>query len=739
MSTRSHLSRSQLYISLLAAAVLGLTACTDAEPIVDGEALPPSSVDLDSDDIVLTSALETLGSCDELLARIKAEALERVGPYGFDQGGFPGGVRLGEDMASEGAAREDMARANDTETEQMAAPASTTAASPGVAADESAGSGDTTTTAAAGPETSGTNNQEVGVDEADLVKTDGERLVVLSNGLLRVIDVTGPTPVLTRQIRLPDDTAVGELFLEGDRALLMSSGWTDQPFVGDTIPSDWYPGSPTGRLLEVDLVQGEVTRTLEFEGGYLSAREVDGTIRIVVSAAADRFAFVYPSNESATESAEAANRALIEDSTIDQWLPTFEVTENGTTVSSGPLVDCTRVHLPSEFAGFGSLVLLTVDLSEGLDVADATAVFTDAQTIYASPSVVAVATPRWPTYRPDGTIVDNEDAYTTAVHTFDITDPAQATYLASGQVPGHLLNQYSMSEHDGYLRVATTGGSWWGGNTEAESFVTILGRVGNSLEPVGQVGGMGKGEQIFAVRFMGPKAYVVTFRQTDPLYSLDLSDPANPRVTGELKIPGFSSYLHPLDESHMLGVGTDGDDQGATFGTVVSLFDVSDPANPTRTDKLTIAGGDNFDAGSYTPVAGDARAFTYWQDRAVVPVTWWRYDPNTGQQANGSDAVVVSVDPAGGLQEVGRLAHPSTQFCEGGAEIIPGQPQPLVEQEDVPTSTIAPGPSSSYCYTQAPEIVRSIVIGEDLFTVSNAGVAVHGFDSLQPITWIPFG
>lgn len=143
-------------------------------------------------------------------------------------------------------------------------------------------------------------------------------------------------------------------------------------------------------------------------------------------------------------------------------------------------------------------------------------------------------------------------------------------------IPGSVLNQYSLSEHVGRLRVASTEDL----TRESESFVTVL--SGDRLARVGGVGGLGRGERIYAVRFAGEKGYVVTFRQTDPLYTLDLSNPADPRVRGELKIPGYSAYLHPVAEDRLLGVGQDTTEEGRTKGAQVSLFDVSDLATPRR-------------------------------------------------------------------------------------------------------------------------------------------------------------
>jgi hypothetical protein len=345
--------------------------------------------------------------------------------------------------------------------------------------------------------------------------------------------------------------------------------------------------------------------------------------------------------------------------------------------------------------------------------------------------------------------VPSDDDFSTAIHTFDITDDTSARYVASGAVRGHLLNQYSLSEHEGYLRVATTDGSPWGGAREAasESFVTVLAEEGDVLSQVGQVGGLGLDEQIFAVRFIGDQGYVVTFRQIDPLYTIDLSDPTAPRVAGELKIPGFSSYLHPVDTDHLLGVGTDGDEEGRTFGTAVSLFDVSDPSNPALTAKLNFdeVAGFSPNGSSYTPVSSDAKAFTYWNDIAIVPISWWDYDPQVGTETSGSEAVLVDVDVNGNLSERGRVSHPTTQQCDGGiivedvgsdAEASFVDPE-TDEEADTAAGRTVPAPGE-YCYTSAPQIHRSVIIDGDLYTVSDAGVRVNTLDTLADVAWIRF-
>ena len=269
--------------------------------------------------------------------------------------------------------------------------------------------------------------------------------------------------------------------------------------------------------------------------------------------------------------------------------------------------------------------LLTFEISEGVGEWGSVAMLgmADNPTVYASQDSLYLAAPT--DYWRD-----------TTIHRFDIADPLEPIYFGSGAVRGQLLSQWSLSEHDGYLRVATT--DW--NKRPTVSSVTVLEAVEEeseadaesthatgSLQQVGRVSGLGVSENIRAVRFAGDVGYVVTFRQVDPLYVLDLSDPTDPKQLGELKIPGFSRYLHPLSGGLLLGVGRDADPRtGRELGLQASLFDVSDPANPTQIAVLPL--GDD----ARSPVEFDHRAFRYYDGTAWIPVGpnndrfWQSYD-----------------------------------------------------------------------------------------------------------------
>ena len=629
-------------VLLAAGCSSGDDAPTDAEGVVLG-------------DVTLAAALTPFASCDGLLDHLRTEGLERVGPYGLD-----GEISYGIDDV--GFAEGDMAMAEDRAA--------------------SAGSNQARPAPVTTIPTSGTNTQEAFVDEPDGVKVADGRLYVVDDETLRIVDVSGDVPVALGTLALPGWGQ--EILVVGDRVLAI--GGPDEVYaIEDGAASTWAPyGGGGSTLTEIDVSDPEnptVAHTLELDSGYLSARLVGDTARVVVSAAHPAFPFVYPSDDSpqARAIAEEANRGVIEGATIDDWLP--GATLDGEAVEG---VDCATVQRPAEFSGFGFLSVLTVDMTQPLATPPSTTVLADGQTVYASTESLYVATSR-----PEETVPQDDpgplprippgagEDYETALHRFDITGTGPSTYVASGTVSGHLVDSYSMSEQDGRLRVATTEGAPWESSEQAASRVAVLETDGDALVEVGAVEGLGRTEQIYAVRFVGDTAYVVTFRQTDPLFVVDLSDPTAPTLAGELEIPGYSAYLHPLDEGHLLGIGQDADANGMTRGLQASVFDVTDPAHPTRVDQLVLPGEDS-------AVEWDKHAFLYWAPtgQAVLPI--W-----TG-------ALVLSVGPDH-VDEQGRV------------DVEDGQ-----------------------------EVRRNIVVGNHLLTVGSNTLTTSDLATLAPIAELPF-
>ena len=332
------------------------------------------------------------------------------------------------------------------------------------------------------------------------------------------------------------------------------------------------------------------------------------------------------------------------------WLPSAVVRDRRKgTARRRALVRCRQVRRTRSFSGLGTLTVLTIDMERGLPAVDADALMIDGDTVYASQDRLYVGSQRW--LEPDAGRAEILDESATGLHAFSTEKAGETSYVGCGEVPGYLLNQWSLSEHEGTLRVATTSMPPWNSAARSSSAVRTLQERDGRLVQVGEVGGLGKGERIYAVRYIGDTGFVVTFRQVDPLYTLDLSDPAKPRVVGELKVPGYSAYLHPLGDGLLLGVGQDATAEGRRTGVQVSLFDVSDLAEPVRLDQYAVG------SGSWTAVEGDHKAFLWWapEKLAMLPVV--RYDFTTGD-TRFAGSLALRVDRSG-IRSVAGIAHPA--------------------------------------------------------------------------------
>ncbi|MGH2969422.1 MAG: beta-propeller domain-containing protein, partial [Solirubrobacteraceae bacterium] len=297
-----------------------------------------------------------------------------------------------------------------------------------------------------------------------------------------------------------------------------------------------------------------------------------------------------------------------------------------------------------------------------------------------------VASERW--LGADPTRREILDDAATGLHAFATTSAGETGYAGSGEVPGYLLNQWSLSEHEGVLRVATTSMPPWQTERQSESAVRTLEERAGRLAEIGRVGGLGRGERIFAVRYMGDTGFVVTFREVDPLYTLDLSDPRAPRVAGELKVPGYSAYLHPVGDGLLLGVGQDATEEGRRTGVQLSLFDVSDLRNPRRIDQHGL--GPN----SFTEVESDHHAFRWWAPERLAIVPALQYTRNFEDTAFAG-ALAFRVD-ATGIHEAARFAHPSAPRSLDGmfsrSLVLGGRLLLLSDSGVLSTPVAAPGP-----------------------------------------------
>ena len=706
------------------AAVTGMAAaCTAGETGTGPEPPNPPGSSPGQETVALDDArLVSFDSCDDLLEWFQTEAGERVGPYGLDS-------RFGNEQAVGGFAEDSRG------SRAAASPPTTGASSSG--GDESS----------AGPGTSTTNTQEPGIGEPDVAWTDGTRVATVVNGGLQVVDLPSATVTADLDLSTSDSSyrPVG-LLVDGDHALVIQQSNFGDVYYGEGFRGDsgGETGSVTTALTRVDLgKEATVVGTTTVTGQYVDARMVGGVVRVVVRSSPTRLGFVYPSgaNQVALDRARTVNRQVIEESTVDDWLPDVTVSVDGREGTSRQAVDCAAVGRPEVFSGFDVVSVVGLDLAAGaVEPLPSAAVVADAETVYASSDHLYVATTQWqqpgdiPTGPSDDTstsssIVADPGEQRTAVHSFSLPAGVTAAYEASGSVAGHLLGQFALSELDGDLRVASTTTPVFSRvpvepfdaesqaaesrrAPESESRITVLRQDGEQLAEVGQVTGLGPTEQIFGVRFAGSQAYVVTFRQTDPLFVVDLSDPTAPAVAGQLKIPGYSSYLQVIGEGRVLGIGQDASDTGRTTGFQESLFDVSDPSNPQRIAHFVVPNGQSL-------AEQDHHALLWWAPDQLLAVplsSWVEGRPQSG-------VLVTTVDD-GGITENGTITHPTG---DGGGVICPPDANCVMPVE--------PGPGDG----SITLIQRTMVADGRLVTVSSAGVKVTDMATLADVSWTSLG
>jgi uncharacterized secreted protein with C-terminal beta-propeller domain len=563
----------------------------------------------------------------------------------------------------------------------------------------------------AGVDYSTTNVQEEGVDEPDIVKTDGRRLVALAGNHLRVVDVTGDQPRLRASLPLVDGGQ--ELLLAGDRVLVISPSGHAYGGAARPMPMPVEPGAasdvavspppgdpgfyqPRTTVTVVDVSDADapkVTSKLELDGNYVASRVTDGVARLVLRATPPAIV--------------REQEKPLAQTTIDDWLPRYRYTDATRRDASaeGRAVECGAVRHPVEFAGADLLTVVSVDPADPRP-GNGAAVVGAGETVYASHDNLYVTSNDWHV-DPAASASGGAGSPSTQVHAFDISDEVTTKYVASGRVEGQLLNSFAMSEHEGVLRVATTTTDIRSGSTESR--VVVLRADGDRLAQVGAVGGLGKGERIYAVRFLGDQGYVVTFRQVDPLYVLDLSDPEEPELKGELKIPGYSSYLHPIAEDRLLGIGQAATDQGRRLGTQASVFDVSDPANPKQVAVRSL--------GSWGSEAEyDHHAFLWWAKAklAVVPVE------GVAGGGRGTADIVASC--------------PADADCPSPSMYQP----PPAEAVALKVDGDSIGEEGRIKHPTGTPIRRSLVVGDRLLTLSEVGLLSSPLDDVVKGAWLAF-
>jgi len=594
-------------------------------------------------------------------------------------------------------------------------------------------------------EYSTTNTQEVDVDEADFMKNDGKYIYILANGMFQIVDAW-PADQAHRISTTKLDGAPRSMFVHKDRAVIYTSlggAWDFKPctygydceFTGD------------GKDLQVvifdltDKTKPKLIRKTTFKGSYLSSRRVEDFIYTAVyfpeppmpsmefvptdyqpylndcvQNYGDKFDIDEALMNEAFEALQAANIKKLDEMTMAEWLPqvTDEVLVDGKFQKLvSPLEECSGYYLSQTGDGTSLLSLVSFDLTGSASMAASTAVARPGA-VYASKQAFYVASRHYKNEAPYWFEEMADAQETTTVHKFPMaSDSPKTAYAGSGLVKGRLLNQFAMSDYQGYLRVASTTGHLPG---PAYNTISVLQFKDGKLETVGLLDNIAPNEDIRSVRFGTDLGFVVTFKKTDPLFVIDLSDPTKPNIKGELKIPGFSTYMHFMDKTHLLTIGYDADDQGsfAWFaGIQLQVIDVTDITKPTLLHKEVIG-----TRGSSSDAATDHMAFNFFKPKNALAIPMVVCEGGEG----GSHGDVMTFN--------GLMVYDVT--VEGGFKYKGGVPHAMPDEDYYEDDYYYSNNSCWGWWTESNSTVkRSVFMDDWVYSVAMDEIKVSALDKLD--------
>ncbi len=554
-------------------------------------------------------------------------------------------------------------------------------------------------------EYSETNIQVIGVDEPDIVKNDGKYIYTVSQNRIFIVDAyPADSANVTSQIDI-NNTYISNIFVNGNRLVVFGSGQGFYPMTETAVAAPavskvsteiavapgygYYPYTGKSVIYVYDITDRSspvLVRNVSVDGSYYDARMIGDYVYAVT-----------------TQPVQILDSGPI--------LPVYAVGAKETTVAA---TDITYFDTYDTSFVYTSIMALNTQ-NDAEEPNEKVFLFGYSQSLYVSPENIYTVYTKTLSYTEyynrlvDQAIIPNVpssvvdqiaairnnqsmtsyeklDAIGRVVNDYaqslgpengatfmkNIEDKAQQViaelqkemektvvnkigisgssieYKTSGDVPGRVLNQFSMDEYNGNFRIATTTGNSWDNTSLNHVYV-----LDSSLGLIGSAENLARGEQIYSARFMGDRAYLVTFKRTDPLFVIDLSNPSAPTVLGELKMPGFSEYLHPYDEGHLIGVGQETDESGrSTHQLKLSLFDVSDVSNPKELSTYLIGSINDY---TYSEALYDHKAFLFSKSKnlLVIPVSMNNWNENKYSQG----AYVFDLTLENGFSLKGQITH----------------------------------------------------------------------------------
>lgn len=558
-----------------------------------------------------------------------------------------------------------------------------------------------------------TNTQVAGVDEADLVKTDGQYIYQVSGKQLLIVKATPASDMeLVSEIRVADkDYTPQEIYVDNNYLVLI--GQLDEyapvfePYPlanGELYCPPVYSMSVTrAQVYDIsDRSNPLKLREVDLEGSYLSSRKIGSSLYLV----SDRNIYLYGVKNEET------------------LLPHYRDSAGSASMSS---IGYDRICYFPGCIYPGYIMVAGLNITDNSQAVEVESYLGNGENIYASPSRLYVALSKYD-YNPPVAVKDSAapvDNYTesqTIIHAFNL-DNGRVSYSTQGTVPGTIINQFSMDAFDGYFRIATTTGEVW--RTDQHTSRNNVYVLDQDLNMVGKLEGIAPGEKIYSTRFMGSRAYMVTFRKVDPFFVIDMSNPQAPAILGKLKIPGYSDYLHPYDENHVIGFGKDtivtkgsgGDGQAFYQGMKLALFDVTDVENPVEMSRQVIG-----DRGTDSELLTNHKALLFSKENNLLafPVTVMEIEgkessPSDSWPAYGSfayqGAYIYQIDLENGLLYRGRITHLSgDDYAKAG----------------------------DYWYDSEKNIRRILYIGDNLYTLSDGMIQAHNMTDLSSTGSVTF-
>lgn len=552
---------------------------------------------------------------------------------------------------------------------------------------------------------SATNVQVQGVDEADIVKTDGSYIYTLKDKQLSVVKaVPADKMKLVSKINFESNFNPRDIYIDAKHLIVIGDSYKNNPQPVNNVKKMIYPGPPqynpqTCKAIIYNIKDKSkitVSREFELEGNCLSTRKIGSSLYLVSN---NGIPYYRPGDP------------II--------LPSYRDSAVSKEFKS---ISCDKINYFPDCVYRSYIIVASVNTDNLDQKIDIKTYLGNGDNIYASTANLYIALTSYPMIQP--IVEDSANPQSppeppelkTEIYRFTLQG-ASTKYTGRGTVPGTILNQFSMDEHKGYFRIATTSGEVWSrGSNISKNHIFIL---DNALKLSGKVENIAPGEKIYSTRFMGDRAYMVTFRNVDPFFVIDLKNPQKPAILGKLKIPGYSDYLHPYDENHIIGFGKDtvemkgwdGEPQAFYQGLKIAIFDVTNVSQPVEMSKVVIG-----DRGTDSEILNNHKALLFSKEKNLLafPVTLMEKAPGVKDKntpAYGSfsfqGAYIYKIDLKNGLKYKGRISHlDSADYQKAG----------------------------DYWYDSDNNVKRVLYIGNVLYTISPGKIKAQSIGDLKPIS-----